>query len=61
MMDNEDGLDIPEFLRRDKWERRQGWRKIAHVRHRRKAAKERRFSLYAQQRAARKRARFEWR
>lgn len=59
-MDNDDGLDIPVTLRRDKWEKRQGYRKAAHGRHRRKAAKEKRFFEFAKRRSARRRKDPSW-
>ena len=62
-LDNEAGLDIPDFLRRagGKWTKRSGYRKVAHARHRRKTAKEKRFHEYAMRKARRRRAAFEWR
>ena len=62
-LDNDDGLDIPEFLRRhhDKPSVRKGYRKAARARHRRKTAKEKRFHEYAMRKARRRRAAFEWR
>jgi hypothetical protein len=60
-VDNSDGLDIPEFLRREKWVKRAGYRKAVHVKHRRKTAKEKKFSAYAERKARRRRAAFEWR